>query len=36
MSDEEMKQKHPNQDQRYAVCQNFWDNKKGKEKDEEN
>lgn len=27
MSDEEMKRKHPDQDERYAVCQSFWDNR---------
>jgi hypothetical protein len=34
MSDEEMKGKHPKQDERYAVCKSFWDNKdKGDEED---
>ena len=27
MSDEEMKSKHPQQKERYAVCKSFWDNK---------
>ena len=31
MSDEEMKGKHPKQDERYAVCKSFWDNKKKSE-----
>ena len=35
MSDEEMKQKHPERDERFAVCQNFWDNQvKGEDSNE--
>lgn len=33
MSDEEMKRKHPEQDERYAVCKSFWDRRKGDEED---
>jgi len=27
MSSEEMKNKHPDNKERYAVCKSFWDNK---------